>query len=67
MDEWLLRKAIKQCGLTVEKTLEAAGINKTKFYRKLREGGDKLSLGDAKKIAKVLQLSEEAAMVIFWN
>ena len=67
MDEWMLRKAIKQCGLTVEKTMETAGINKTKFYRKLREGGDNLSIGDAKKIAKVLQLSEEAAMAIFWN
>ena len=67
MDEWMLRKAIKQCGLTVEKTLEAAGINKTKFYRKLREGGDKLSIGDAKRIAKVLRLSEETAMAIFWR
>ena len=67
MDEWALRKAIKQCGLTVEKMLEAAGIDKTKFYRKLRDGGDKLSIGDAKKIAEVLKLSEEASMVIFWE
>lgn len=67
MDVAALRLELWKRKLKVRAVLEKAGVNFSKFYRKVKDDGDKLSLADAKKIAKAMELSEEKILEIFWR
>ncbi|MBK6089671.1 helix-turn-helix domain-containing protein [Ruminococcus difficilis] len=62
-----LKGKIKEKRLTPEKLADAIGIDKSTMYRKLNNGGDEFTIGQADKIAKVLSLDAGEAQAIFFS
>lgn len=62
-----LKGKIKEMRLTPEKVADAIGIDKSTMYRKLNNGGDEFTIGQADKIAKVLLLDAGEAQAIFFS
>jgi len=60
-----LSNAIKQRGLTVSSLSDNIGVNKSTFYRKLKNGGDSFLLWEIESIIKHLKLTKHDAIEIF--
>jgi len=65
LDAEKLNEAIKQQGLTISVLADNVGINKSTFYRKLRDGGDKFQLWEIESIVKHLRITKHDAIEIF--
>lgn len=61
-----LKGAIVSNGKTQQVVAEQIGIDKSTFYRKMKNGGD-FSVGEASKMAEVIPLSNTEAISIFFN
>lgn len=57
MDRKQLRLKLFEKDLNITSLSKAIGVNKDTFYRRLRNQGKKLTLGDLKKTIAVLELS----------
>ena len=51
---------------TQESVADAIGIDRTTFYRKMKNGGSGFTVGEIHKIVDVLPLSKEEATEIFF-
>ena len=61
-----LKGLIVEKQVTQEVVAESIGVNRSTFYRKMKNNGD-FSLEEAKKIKNVLDLTTEEAVDIFFN
>ena len=64
MDLNKLKGKIVEKGWNVEKLAECIGVERSSMYRKLNNF-EKITIGEAKRIASVLELSNEDAASIF--
>lgn len=64
MDLNKLKGKIVEKGWNVEKLAEHIGVDRSSMYRKLNNF-EKITIGEAKKIASALELSNEDATYIF--
>ena len=62
----MLRGKIAEKRTTVSELAEKMGIDKATLYRRLANG-DSFSIGEARKVAEILGLSNEEAIAIFFN
>jgi len=65
LDAEKLSIAIKQRGLTLSALADNVGVNKSTFYRKLKNGGDNFLLWEIEAIVKILELTKIDAIEIF--
>lgn len=61
-----LKGKIVENGLNVSQLASFIGIDKTTLYRKLTSNGDTLTISEAEKIARTLNLSMEDVNAIFF-
>ena len=61
-----LKGKIVENGLNVSQLASSIGIDKTTLYRKLTSNGDTLTISEAEKIARTLNLSMEDVNAIFF-
>lgn len=61
-----LKGKIVENGLNVSQLASSMGIDKTTLYRKLTSNGDTLTISEAEKIARTLNLSMEDVNAIFF-
>lgn len=61
-----LKGAIVSNGKTQQIIAKEIGIDKSTFYRKMKNGGD-FSVGEASKMAEVIPLTDTQAISIFFN
>lgn len=59
-----LRGKIVEKGFSQQELAQSIGIDRSTFYRKMKNNGD-FSIGEVAEIAKVMQLSNEEAIEIF--
>lgn len=61
-----LKGAIVEHGKDQQQVAKEIGIDKSTFYRKMKEGGS-FSVGEAAKMAEVIPLTDSEAIAIFFN
>lgn len=61
-----LKGKIVENGLNVSQLAVSIGVDRTTLYRKLTSNGETLTISEAEKIAKVLNLSMEDVNAIFF-
>lgn len=61
----LLLKAIEQKGKTKESVAQAAEMNRSTFYRKIKCGGCGITIGEARKMISFIPLSKKEVHEIF--
>ena len=62
-----LKKKIIENGMNIEMMSLAIGMNKSTFYRKMRNRGETFTVKEVNLICKRLSLSKVEAMVIFFG
>lgn len=60
-----LRDEMYKQRISVGSLCKATGIDRSRLYRRLQGEGNKMTIGEAKSIAKALSLSNEKAIEIF--
>lgn len=50
-----------------EKVANAMGMDRSTFYRKMKNGGNGFTIGDIHKLIMYIPLTKEEAMDIFFN
>lgn len=65
VDTGKLRGKIVECGLTHERVAKSIGIDKSTFYRKMKDDGVEFSVGEMHSLCDVLDLTKEEAVAIF--
>lgn len=58
-------KIVERC-TTQEAVADAIGINRSTFYRKMRENGKNFTVEEVQKMAKILSLTGDDVMKIFF-
>lgn len=61
-----LKGAIVANGKDQKQIAEELGIDKSTFYRKMKEGGA-FSIGEASRMAEIIPLSDAEAIAIFFK
>ena len=62
-----LKGKIIEHGSTQEAVANAIGMDRTTFYRKLKDGGDKFTIGEIHRIVSAVPLSKDEAIDIFFT
>lgn len=62
----ILRGKIAECNTTQEALADSIGINRSTFYRKMKDSGKNFTVGEVEKIANILSLNSEDVMKIFF-
>ena len=62
-----LRGRIVEKGLTIEQVAKKLGVNASTVYRKLANNGEGLTVGDANRLCKILELTGAEATAIFFS
>lgn len=62
----MLRGKIVECNTTQEAVADAIGINKSTFYRKMKQNGKKFTVAEVQKIADILSLTSDEVLKIFF-
>lgn len=62
-----LKKRIYEKGFNINEISHSLGINTSTFYRKMKSGGDSFSIGEAKKISELLNLTYRDINTIFFG
>lgn len=62
-----LKAKIVERGTTLEAVADSAGMNRSTLYRKLKDNGNKLTIGEIHKIVQAVPLSREEAVEIFFD
>lgn len=61
-----LKGVIVEKGKTQQTVAQEIGIDRSTFYRKMKNGGE-FSIGEVAKMAEVIPLSDSEAITIFFN
>ena len=61
------KRTVAQKNTTLEAVATALGINRSTLYRKTKGGLSSLTIGEAKRITKFLNLSDKEATELFWR
>lgn len=61
-----LKSKIVEKGKTHEAVANAIGIDKSTFYRKLKNGGDGFTIGEIHRMEKEIPLTKEESIDIFF-
>lgn len=61
-----LKGVIVEKGKTQQQVAEEIGIDRSTFYRKMKDGGN-FSVGEASKMAETIPLTDFEAISIFFN
>lgn len=59
-----LRGKIVEKGMSIEMAAMLIGVNKSSLYRKLNNG-EKITIGEARKLKDILELNDREALEIF--
>lgn len=62
-----LRGKIIEKENTQESVADAMGMNRTTFYRKMKNGGNGFTIGDIHNMIMCIPLTKEEAIDIFFN
>lgn len=62
-----LKGKIVERGNTQEAVANAIGMDRSTFYRKLKDGGEKFTIGEIHRIVNAVPLSKEEAIDIFFT
>ena len=62
-----LKGLIVERGNTQENVAKEIGIDRSTFYRKVREGGHRFTVSEVNKIVKSVPLTAEEALDIFFS
>lgn len=62
-----LRGKIVELGMTISDVAEKMGIDRSTLYRKLEGNGETLLVRDANALVRILNLSSEEAVAIFFS
>ena len=62
-----LKRRIRLGGFSIPDIARHLNINTSTFYRKMNKGGDGFSVGEAQKIANLLNLTYEEVNSIFFG
>ena len=62
-----LKRKIAEQNTTLEAVVHTLGVNRSTLYRKLRSGGNRLTVSEASKICKFLNLQPEESFDLFWG
>lgn len=62
-----LKGKIVEKETTQECVADAMGMNRTTFYRKMKNGGDGFTVGDIHKMITYIPLTKEEAVDIFFT
>ena len=62
-----LKGKIVERGNTQEAVANAIGMDRSTFYRKLKDGGEKVTIGEIHGIVNAVPLSKEEAIDIFFT
>lgn len=63
----MLKEKIIERNMTMEQLAEQIGVNRSTIYRKIAKNGDVFTLHEAKEISRVLGLSCDEVMSIFFT
>lgn len=61
----MLRQKIKDSGKTSDEIAAEIGINRSTYFRKMAENGEKFSIQEVRRLVKALGISYEDAIRIF--
>ncbi|MDR1567505.1 MAG: helix-turn-helix domain-containing protein [Streptococcaceae bacterium] len=61
----ILRGKIVERNMTQEVVADEMGINRSTFYRKMKEYGKQFTVEEVQKLAKILSLTSDDVMKIF--
>ncbi|MBE5976880.1 MAG: XRE family transcriptional regulator [Paenibacillaceae bacterium] len=56
-----------ESGITQEAIADAIGMSRCTFYRKMKRRGDTFTVEEMNKIVKIIPLSREEAITIFFT
>lgn len=62
-----LKGCIAERGLSIRKLAEATGIERYAMYRKMKDAGRLMTIGDANRISAVLNLTDAEKLNIFFD
>ncbi|WP_303015400.1 helix-turn-helix domain-containing protein [Holdemania massiliensis] len=62
-----LKGRIVEKGMNIDSLAREMGVNKSTLYRKIASDGDCLTLKDADSIVKILDLTKDEALAIFFD
>ncbi len=60
-----LKAKVVEKEMNIEMLAKKLGINQSSLYRKLNNAGEKITIGEAVKIKKILDIKDEEAIDIF--
>ena len=63
----MLKKTIVNKNTTLEAVAYNLGIDRSTLYRKLKNGSSGITLSDAQRISRYLDLAPEESLLIFWG
>lgn len=66
MDMNFLKQKIVEKNETMDSVAKSAGMDRSTMYRKMKKGSNGFTVGEAKTIADVLQLTQNEAEKIFF-
>lgn len=62
-----LKGALRARNVTVEQASDAIGINPATFYRRLNRAGEKFTVSEVGKLAKLLNMNSKTMQSIFFD
>ena len=62
-----LKGKLTELNMNVSELGDKMGYDKSAIYRRLRDGGSALTIADANQIIRILGLSREEALAIFFS
>lgn len=62
-----LKEKIAEKNTTIEEVAKSASMDRSTFYRKMQPGNKGFTVGEAKLIALVLEMSGDEANAIFYS
>ena len=60
-----LKAKVVEKEMNIEMLAKKLGINQSSLYRKLNNAGEKITIGEAVKMKKILDIKDEEAIDIF--
>lgn len=67
MNVQMLKGKIVEKNTTQEAVADSIGVNRTTFYRKMKNKGNTFTVGEMHKIVEAIPLSKEEAVNIFFE
>ena len=62
----MLREYLKDRHISIDQIAERIGMDRTTFYRKVKENGAKFTIAEVRRIVKELNMTDSEAIDIFF-